>query len=540
MAILGQRLRRVLCTVSRTMRCSLALALASSLSLAPGIALAAGSRSHAHRPGAAPLPASSFVATGATHTSKKHKGGGRTNTGARPAETSHPAHSGKGAKASRRRSRQPEPVEDLVPMYRAGRNAARHGQELARRDKHGRLIGKTDRDERVASSQHLAERRPAKASNWRRNRREDVDERPETATTAKRWSRTVPKVLAASAEAPRQQAHASGSENGVAAAGMTAKPTPYAEGVSHPDDDERLPAKPSVVVTADPDRPRVPAARPEVVEGFGGEVAISGADTSSRPGGTRRRNHPVTASALPDLTMPSTLEDRQAITEAAVSPAVLPEIYDRAGHLVVPAPLKGSREVLVHQNTMAASDGLGRIRDDGELDRLRSQHLLVSFPVNASLHLNEELPYNRRYARPWTVQFAADIAREFYNRFHEPLQVNSAVRTVTFQARLQRVNGNAAAIDGDTASPHLTGQAIDLGKRGMSSAELAWMRAYLLPLMEAGKIDVEEEFQQACFHISVYRRYAAGRPVHEVAQLRPSSPTSPAPTTGTEEPEDTP
>ena len=72
------------------------------------------------------------------------------------------------------------------------------------------------------------------------------------------------------------------------------------------------------------------------------------------------------------------------------------------------------------------------------------------------------------------------------------------------------------------ASPHLTGQALDFGKRGMSSAELAWMRAYLLPLMTAGKIDVEEEFQQACFHISVYRRYAGGRlPAHEMASARP-------------------
>ena len=39
--------------------------------------------------------------------------------------------------------------------------------------------------------------------------------------------------------------------------------------------------------------------------------------------------------------------------------------------------------------------------------------------------------------------------------------------------------------------------------------------------MQAGKIDVEEEFHQACFHVSVYRSYAAGRRVvqHEVAQV---------------------
>ena len=33
------------------------------------------------------------------------------------------------------------------------------------------------------------------------------------------------------------------------------------------------------------------------------------------------------------------------------------------------------------------------------------------------------------------------------------------------------------------------------------------MRAYLTPVETEGKIDVEEEFQQSCFHISIYRRY---------------------------------
>ena len=82
------------------------------------------------------------------------------------------------------------------------------------------------------------------------------------------------------------------------------------------------------------------------------------------------------------------------------------------------------------------------------------------------------------------------------------------MRTVAFQRHLVLVNGNAAPPTGDVASPHLYGQAIDIAKRGMSVTELAWMRSYLTPVETAGKIDVEEEFQQACFHISVYRRYA--------------------------------
>jgi hypothetical protein len=40
--------------------------------------------------------------------------------------------------------------------------------------------------------------------------------------------------------------------------------------------------------------------------------------------------------------------------------------------------------------------------------------------------------------------------------------------------------------------------------------------------MRAGKIDVEEEFKQACFHVSVYRSYApvVKKPRTVVAQLR--------------------
>ncbi len=91
-----------------------------------------------------------------------------------------------------------------------------------------------------------------------------------------------------------------------------------------------------------------------------------------------------------------------------------------------------------------------------------------------------------------------------------------------FQHRLLRTNGTAAPADGDTASPHLTGQAIDLAKHGLSLTEIAWMRGYLLPLVQEGKVDVEEEFQQSCFHISVYKKYlpAAATPKRDLATSR--------------------
>jgi len=126
--------------------------------------------------------------------------------------------------------------------------------------------------------------------------------------------------------------------------------------------------------------------------------------------------------------------------------------------------------------------------------------------------VNDDLPQAHRYCRPWTARFLADFARAHAARFHAPLLVSSAVRTVEYQKRLIRINGNAAAAEGDIVSPHLTGATIDIAKGTMSRRELGWVRSWLLPLQQAGKLDVEEEFQQACFHITVYKTYVPARP----------------------------
>src|SRR5690349_17483806 len=167
-------------------------------------------------------------------------------------------------------------------------------------------------------------------------------------------------------------------------------------------------------------------------------------------------------------------------------------------------PLRGSHESLVRQNERAEQDGILRVKDNDDLETLRRAGKLVPLPSLASIHIDSRLPANRRYCRAWTGHFLSDLARVHYERFHKPLQVNSAVRTIEFQRHLLRINGNAAPAEGDIASPHLTGEAVDIAKKGLTPSEVAWMRAYLLPLQTAGKIDVEEEFQQACFHISVY------------------------------------
>jgi hypothetical protein len=283
----------------------------------------------------------------------------------------------------------------------------------------------------------------------------------------------------------------------------------YASGVAHPD--ENVDSVSPVIARATAQsagRASVEASPAQHGPTFLQHSAPSDLVGAPLTSSTRSQPRTVRAAGGAEIA-PVTHEE---LAEEVGKPVVLPGLY-RDGRLVVMPPMRGTHEILVHQNLIADEEGLSRIQDDDDLRRMRSEHMLVDFPESSGLHVNSELGSDRRCARPWAVRFAEDIGRSYYARFHEPLQVNSAVRTVAYQVRLRRVNGNAAGIDGDVASPHLTGEALDFGKHGMSRAEVAWMRLYLGPLMRDGKVDVEEEFQQACFHISVYRTYAPDIPL---------------------------
>lgn len=181
-------------------------------------------------------------------------------------------------------------------------------------------------------------------------------------------------------------------------------------------------------------------------------------------------------------------------------------------HFLALPPMYGSRASLLRQNRRADKEDLSRIRNRTELAKFIQAKLLVPLPSSRALRIDPRLNSHRRYCRPWTAKFLKDFAAAHYARFHSPIQVNSAVRTESFQEHLLRVNANAAPVSGDIASPHLTGEAVDIAKKGLSRLEIGWMRAYLSHLQKEHKIDVEEEFYQACFHISVYKSYTAGAP----------------------------
>jgi hypothetical protein len=171
------------------------------------------------------------------------------------------------------------------------------------------------------------------------------------------------------------------------------------------------------------------------------------------------------------------------------------------------SPIRGSHESLLRQNLRVNEDDLERIQDDAQLGQLTQNGELVNLGESTALAIDPKLPDERRYCRPWTKTFVDDFSQAYYQQFKQPLQVNSAVRTVEFQEWLRRRNHNAAPEDGDTASPHLTGAAVDIAKHGMTRKQLTWARNYLLKLQNMGLLDVEEEFRQRVFHITVYRDY---------------------------------
>jgi len=230
------------------------------------------------------------------------------------------------------------------------------------------------------------------------------------------------------------------------------------------------------------------------------------------------------SSLTADANSPATGEDAGMGTNRIAPPVLAtPEAGTEEASLrvplsVMPAPLRGSHASLERQNMRLDADGLERIEDESDLlDRI-ARKLLVPIPASSALAVNAELSAAHRYCRPWTARFLADLAREHGAAFHRPLEVSSAVRTMDYQKRLMMINGNAAPAEGDIVSPHLTGATIDIAKDGLSRNEIAWMRRHLLALQTAGKIDVEEEFRQACFHITVYKSYAPPRTLNPATQ----------------------
>ena len=178
-----------------------------------------------------------------------------------------------------------------------------------------------------------------------------------------------------------------------------------------------------------------------------------------------------------------------------------------------------SHQSLLVQNAEIDRMDLPRIQDDAELEHLKAIEALVPIRTSESLRFDPRLDPTRRFSRPWTRDFTEDIGQAYYHRFHQQIQVNSAVRTVKVQKKLRRHNRNAAPADGDTASSHLAGVTVDLQRRGMTNEQIRWMEHYLFYMKALGLVEPEEERHQWVFHIMVSGHYSEWRETQNVVPL---------------------
>jgi hypothetical protein len=170
-----------------------------------------------------------------------------------------------------------------------------------------------------------------------------------------------------------------------------------------------------------------------------------------------------------------------------------------------------SRDSLLRQNEEIDRLELPRIQNQAELDQLIASQELVPIVAGQALRFDPRLDPDRRYCRPWTRDFLDDLSEAYYQQFHSPIQVNSAVRTVQVQKKLRRHNRNAAPEKGETASSHLAGITVDIQRRGMTRQQVQWMEEYMMPLKDQGLVEPEEERHQWVFHVAVSGRYADSR-----------------------------
>ena len=184
-------------------------------------------------------------------------------------------------------------------------------------------------------------------------------------------------------------------------------------------------------------------------------------------------------------------------------------INGRSSDVELAPDLVGSPASQRRQNEEIDLLKLERIANDRQLKELKRRKVLVPLPTSEYLRVDERLASKWRWCQLWTAQFLDNLAAKFYYHFRTPLQVNSAVRTIAYQASLTRHNGNAAPTDGDRASSHIVGSTVDIAKKFMTLDEIRWMQVSLLDLERQGLVEATEEHNQSVFHIMVFKRYEA-------------------------------
>ncbi|HUP37712.1 MAG TPA: DUF5715 family protein [Candidatus Limnocylindria bacterium] len=226
-----------------------------------------------------------------------------------------------------------------------------------------------------------------------------------------------------------------------------------------------------------------------------------------------RRGDTLTAIARRHGASVSELRGLNRLGRNAIRPRtilMLPAVRDlRRGRLDLSRPPMVARQHrLRRESAAAARERLSRMRSLAMVEHFRRTGLLVEIPLKTRTYYVEGVGTGLRVARPWTRQFVEQIARAFHDLFGKPLRITSLTRTTARQRELRRTNPSAAPAAGPVQSTHLTGAAVDISKRSLSEAEIAWLRTVLARLKARGLIHAAEEFREPHFHVLVRKVYA--------------------------------
>ncbi|MBG99393.1 MAG: hypothetical protein CMN58_03475 [Solibacterales bacterium] len=178
-----------------------------------------------------------------------------------------------------------------------------------------------------------------------------------------------------------------------------------------------------------------------------------------------------------------------------------------AGTAASRSSLRAKADSQLLQNKRADRDHLSRMVDREMVDSWARLKLLVPVASKTRSFYLHKIPTQYRYVRPWTKLFLDRISSQFYRRFKRPLRITSLTRTVHYQNQLSRRNSNAASPYGAKRSSHLTGASLDISKKGLSGAQVSWLRRVLLSLHQKEYLFAIEEFYQPNYHVMVYRHY---------------------------------
>ena len=150
------------------------------------------------------------------------------------------------------------------------------------------------------------------------------------------------------------------------------------------------------------------------------------------------------------------------------------------------------------ENEVAESMGACRYFTQAQVEEAVQNGTLALLRNNRYYVVSPKLPVERRYALPGTVAFVGLLSEEFYEQFHQPLMVDSAIRPATTQHGLHL--RNAAPAYGPRASSHERGTTVDISKR-LTTVQRQWLVTRLLYHWSLGRVLVIQE--RNCYHIFV-------------------------------------